>query len=74
MKKTQLQKLILEVLKEDNWMKDAFNDPKKKGALHKSLGVPEDKPIPDSRVDSELSGIHSKVECLIRDILIDLGN
>jgi len=62
MKKTQLQKVILEVLKEDNWMKDAFNDPKKKGALHKSLGVPEDKPIPDSRVDSELSGIHSKVD------------
>jgi len=61
MKKTELNQLILEVLKEDNWTSKPA-DPKKKGALKKQLGVAKDKPIPDSRVDSELSGIHSKVD------------
>lgn len=61
MKHNKLQKIILEVLKEDKWMQKAF-DPKKKGALHKQLGVPEDKPIPLSKIDSELSTLHSKVE------------
>lgn len=37
--------------KNEKWMQDASN-PKTKGALHKDLGIPEDKKIPTERLES----------------------
>jgi hypothetical protein len=39
----------------DHWMKKAFK-PGRKGAEHRALGVPEDKPIPPSKHRAALAG------------------
>lgn len=51
MKKLELNKLILEVIKEDNWASNLV-DAKKKGTLKKQLGIVEDK-IPGGKGDTK---------------------
>ena len=53
------------ILESEKWMQKASSDMEKKGTkggLHKDLGVPEDKDIPLSKINKEISRLHKKKE------------
>jgi len=63
--KTRLVKLVKEelnaVLQEEDWMAKAF-DPKKKGDLHRAMGVPEDENIPVGRLRKKAAALSKDAE------------
>jgi len=48
-------------INEEKWMQDA-SKPSTKGALHKDLGIPEDKKIPTEKLESLKKMLHTKAE------------
>ena len=57
--KSQLKKLIVEVLEEKNWIKGAI---KKPGALRKSMGVKKGEKIPMEKINKKISTLKKKGE------------
>ena len=57
--KSQLKKLIVEVLEEKNWIKGAI---KKPGALRKQMGVKKGEKIPMEKINKKISTLKKKGE------------
>ena len=57
--KSQLKKIIREVLEEKNWIKGAI---KKPGALRKSMGVKKGEKIPAEKINKKIATLHKKGE------------
>ena len=57
--KSQLKKLIVEVLEEKNWIKGAI---KKPGALRKSMGAKKGEKIPMEKINKKISTLKKKGE------------
>ena len=57
--KSQLKKLIVEVLEEKNWIKGAI---KKPGALRKSMGVKKGEKNPMEKINKKISTLKKKGE------------
>ena len=57
--KSQLKKIIREVLEEKNWIKGAI---KKPGALRKSMGVKKGEKIPAAKINKKIATLRKKGE------------
>lgn len=62
MKKSELRKLIANIIKEEKWAQKVDVE---EGKMHKKLGVPKDKKIKD---------VYSSGEKLAKDLLDAVGN
>ena len=58
-RKSELKKMIREVLEEKNWIKGAI---KKPGALRKSMGVKKGEKIPAEKINKKIATLKKKGE------------
>jgi len=58
-KRSELNKIINEVLEEKNWIKGAI---KKPGALRKSMGVKDGEKIPAEKINKKIATLKKKGE------------